>query len=53
MLCKRFASLGTMQAATLIIHEALHYSGMSEWPKDPQGLEPREINNMVKKACGF
>jgi hypothetical protein len=53
MLCKRFASLGTMQAATLIIHESLHYSGMSEWPKDPQGLEPREINNMVKKACGF
>ena len=52
-LCKRFASLGTVQAATTLIHEALHFAGMSEWPKDPQGLEPTEINKMVRKACGF
>jgi hypothetical protein len=52
-LCKRFASLGTVQAAATLIHEALHYAGMNEWPKDPQGLEPREIDRMVRKACGF
>ena len=52
-LCKRFASLGTVQAATTLIHEALHFAGMSEWPKDPQGLEPTEINKMVRKACRF
>ena len=52
-LCKRFASLGTVQAATLLIHEALHFAGMSEWPRDPQGLNPREIDALVKKSCGF
>ena len=52
-LCKRFASLGTVHAAATLIHEALHFAGMSEKPLDPQGLEPREIDRMVKKACGF
>ena len=52
-LCNRFASLGTVEAAKTLIHEALHFAGMSEWPKDPQGLNPREINALVKKSCGF
>jgi hypothetical protein len=52
-LCKRFARLGTVQAAATLIHEALHFAGMSEKPLDPQGLEPRQIDRMVKEACGF
>jgi len=52
-LCKRFASLGTLPAAATLIHEALHFAGMSEKPLDPQGLEPRQIDRMVKESCGF
>jgi hypothetical protein len=52
-LCKRFASLGTVPAAATLIHEALHFAGMSEKPLDPNGLDPHQIDRMVKKACGF
>lgn len=52
-LCKRFASLGTERAAAVLIHEALHYAGLSEYPRDPQGMHARDIDRMVKKACGF
>ncbi len=52
-LCRRFASLGVEQAATVLIHEALHFAGMGEWPRDPQGLNSREINALVKRSCGL
>ena len=52
-LCKRFASLATVPAAATLIHEALHFAGMSEKPLDPNGLDPHQIDRMVKKACGF
>jgi hypothetical protein len=40
-------------AAAVLIHEALHYAGLSEQPRDPQGMHARDIDRMVKKACGF
>ena len=52
-LCKRFAGLGSERAAVVLIHEALHYAGLSEKPRDPQGLDPKDIDRMVRKACGF
>jgi hypothetical protein len=52
-LCKRFASLGTERAATVLIHEALHFAGMTEQPRDPDGPYPSDIDRMVKKACNF
>jgi len=50
-LCRRFASLGTEQAATALIHEALHWAGLSEQPLDKDGPQPHDIDRMVKKAC--
>ena len=50
-LCRRFASLGTEQAATALIHEALHWAGLGEKPRDEDGLHPHDIDRMVRKAC--
>ena len=50
-LCRRFAALGTKQAATALIHEALHWAGLSEQPLDENALHPHDIDRMVKKAC--
>jgi hypothetical protein len=52
-LCKGFASLNSVQAASVLIHEALHHAGLTERPGDPQGLHPRQIDSMVGEACGF
>jgi hypothetical protein len=52
-LCKGFASLRTEKAAAVLVHEALHFAGLSERTIDPRGLDPSKINSMVKKACGF
>lgn len=52
-LCRRFGSLNVQQAAAILIHEALHFAGMAERPADPQGFHPREIDDMVNKACDF
>lgn len=50
-LCRRFASLGTERAAATLIHEALHWAGLSEKPQDKDGLDARDIDRMVKKSC--
>jgi hypothetical protein len=50
-LCRGFASLGAERAAVTLIHEALHWAGLSERPLDEDGLDPRDIDRMVKKAC--
>ncbi len=50
-LCRRFAKLGTEQAATTLLHEALHWAGLSEQPLDKDGPHPHDIDRMVKKAC--
>jgi hypothetical protein len=50
-LCRGFSSLGAERAAVTLIHEALHWAGLSEKPLDEDGLDPRDIDRMVKKAC--
>lgn len=52
-LCNRFASLATDRAAAALVHEALHFAGMTETPRDPHGPSPGDIDRMVSKACRF
>lgn len=52
-LCRRFASLGVERAATLLIHEALHWAGVSEHPLDPNSLYGRDITRLVSQACAL
>jgi hypothetical protein len=50
-LCRGFSSLGAERAAVTLIHEALHWAGLSEKPLDEEGMDARDIDRMVKKAC--
>jgi hypothetical protein len=52
-LCLAFGELATCWAAMLLIHEALHFAGMSEKPLDPRGLSAVEINELVMARCRF
>jgi hypothetical protein len=51
--CQRFARLNDRRAAAVLLHEALHHAGMGEWPNDPDGPTPAEIDELVADACGF
>ena len=51
-LCREFSRLSDKQAAMVIIHEALHHAGLSEYPQDPNGMTSTIINQMVRKNCG-
>jgi hypothetical protein len=50
-LCRRFAYLSDQQAATILIHEALHHAGMTEHPVDPDALPGYAINRLVRRVC--
>jgi hypothetical protein len=52
-LCREFSRLTDKGAAMIIIHEALHHAGLTEWPKDPKGMRSGRINRMVTKRCGL
>ena len=53
-LCPRlFAGLTVQKAAALLIHEALHQVGMTEWPMDPAAMSSTEINTLVRNRCGL
>jgi hypothetical protein len=52
-LCREFSRLSDKKAAMIIIHEALHHAGLTERPKDPQGMTSAGINRMVSKKCGL
>ena len=52
-LCRDFSRLNDKKAAMIIIHEALHHAGLTERPKDPQGMTSAGINRMVSKRCGL
>jgi len=51
-LCRDFSRLSDIQAAMVIIHEALHHAGLSEYPQDPDAMTSTLINQMVRKHCG-
>ena len=52
-LCAGFGGLSLEQAAIVLIHEALHYSGMEEAPFYEGALTSKEINELVRDECGF
>jgi hypothetical protein len=52
-ICRQFSKLSDEQAAMVIIHEALHHAGLSEYPQDPNGMTSRAINGMVMEQCGL
>ncbi len=51
--CREFSRLSDTQAAMVIVHEALHHAGLSEYPLDPDGMTSTLINQMVMKHCGL
>jgi hypothetical protein len=52
-LCRDFWRLSDKRAAMIIIHEALHHAGLTEWPRDPDGMRSVAINRMVAERCGL
>jgi hypothetical protein len=52
-LCDNFRSLTAEQAALVLIHEALHHSGLEESPWKPGAPSSAAINQAVRTACGF
>ncbi len=51
MLCERFGQLPVDTAAVIVLHEALHSSGLDEWPGNPKARRAQEIDSMVRTAC--
>jgi hypothetical protein len=51
--CRGYASLSNDFAAMLLVHEALHHAGLTEYPHDRKAMRSHEINVMVSEACGF
>ncbi len=47
-----FGRLRRRQAAVVLLHEALHHAGLSEFP-EPGAPRSAEINRMVKVSCGL
>ncbi len=53
-LCPRFFErLGRHREAATLIHEALHHAGLGEWPGQPDGPTPAEIDQMVFQSCNL
>ena len=53
MLCAGFGRVSRDMAAVVVLHEALHFAGLRERPRDPGAMSSNEINNLVKKRCGL
>jgi hypothetical protein len=51
--CREFSRLSDSQAAMVIIHEALHHAGLTEYPQDPGGMTSNQIHGMVAERCGL
>ena len=52
-ICRNFARISIDTAAIAIIHEALHYAGLGEWPRDRMAMSSVEITRMVRSECAF
>ena len=50
-LCPEFARLSDRRAAITLLHEALHYAGLGEKPRYPDGLTSDQITRLVARAC--
>ena len=52
-ICRDFARLDELEAATVILHEALHQAGLSEWTQDRRADKSIDITNDVRRRCGL
>jgi hypothetical protein len=52
-LCRSFSDLNPSAAALLLIHEALHSSGLRESPAYANAMTADEINAAVSQACNL
>lgn len=50
-LCNKFGDVTVKRAAEIIIHEALHSSGLSENPPNPNAPSSAEIDAQVQQHC--
>jgi hypothetical protein len=50
-LCRTFSGLTAHQAGIVLIHEALHYGGLGESPRVPNGMTSQDINFLVVGRC--
>jgi uncharacterized NAD(P)/FAD-binding protein YdhS len=53
VVCRSFARLSAQQAAGILIHEALHNAGQTEYPAFPNAPDALEITEMVMEDCRF
>jgi hypothetical protein len=53
IICPAFDRLTVEDAAVIVLHEALHSAGQTEWPLDPNAPNSGQINRMVRAACGL
>ena len=51
VMCRRFGRLSAGEAAIILIHEALHGAGRTEYPSDPGAANAAAITEMVMKGC--
>jgi hypothetical protein len=51
VVCRSFGRLSDQQAATILLHEALHGAGQTEFPSDPNAPDAFGITKMVMKGC--
>ena len=51
VLCRSFARLSAQEAAIILLHEALHFAGQTEYPSDPDAPDDIGISEMVMKSC--
>jgi hypothetical protein len=52
-LCPSFGGLRRTEAALILIHEALHSAGQTEFPSDPTAPDSFGITRMVMAGCGL
>jgi len=50
-ICRNFAQLSELDAAAVILHEALHQAGLREWPMDRHADKSMDITNTVRRRC--
>jgi hypothetical protein len=51
VLCRSFARLSDQRAAIILIHEALHFAGQTEYPSDSDAPDGIGITKMVMRSC--
>jgi hypothetical protein len=51
IICPAFDRLTVEGAAVILLHEALHSAGQTEWPLDPSAPNSGQLNRMIRVAC--